>query len=152
MLQNQLYFMHKKTYVVILFFISSNFEFYLTNSLFYIGIDQGIHKVKLKVARNEKQIKLHWFSSSINIANFEAFCRTKKLISNLFFLKSDSVIKICHILYMKSENHQLPFPFPLIIALVFVDIDQDISATLSRPVSINFSQEIQQLSLPIDLC
>ena len=51
-------------------------------------IDQGIYKVKLKVALTEKRNKLHGFSFSINITNFEAFCRTKKLISNLFFLKS----------------------------------------------------------------
>ena len=55
----------------------------------YVDIDQGIHKGKLKVARNEKQKKLSGFSFSINIANFEVFCRTKKLISNLFFLKSE---------------------------------------------------------------
>ena len=36
--------------------------------------------------KNEK--KLHGFSFSINMANFEAFRCTKKLISNLFFLKS----------------------------------------------------------------
>ena len=44
--------------------------------------------IKLKVALNEKQKKLHGFSFSINMANFEAFRWTKKLISNLFFLKS----------------------------------------------------------------
>ena len=33
----------------------------------------GIHKGKLKVALNEKRKKLHGFSFSINIANFEAF-------------------------------------------------------------------------------
>ena len=59
------------------------------NALVYVNIDQGIHKVKLKVARNEKRKKLRVFSFSINIANFEAFRWTKKLISNLFFLKSD---------------------------------------------------------------
>ena len=32
---------------------------------------------------------LRGFSFSINMANFEAFHRTKKLISNLFFLKSE---------------------------------------------------------------
>ena len=56
--------------------------------LVYVNIDQGIHKKKLKNARNEKRKKLHGFSFSINIANFEAFLWTKKLISNLFFLKS----------------------------------------------------------------
>ena len=58
------------------------------NAPVYVDIDQGIHKGKLKVARNEKRKKLHGFSFSINIANFEAFRWTKKLISNLFFLKS----------------------------------------------------------------
>ena len=61
------------------------------NALVYVDIDQGIHKGKLKVARNEKRKKLSGFSFSVNVANFEAFCRTKKLISNLFFLKSDSI-------------------------------------------------------------
>ena len=55
-----------------------------------VDIDQGIHKVKLKVALNEKRKKLRGFPFSINMANFDAFCWTKKLISNLFFLKSAS--------------------------------------------------------------
>ena len=59
------------------------------NAPVYVDIDQGIHKVKLKVALNEKRKKLRGFSFSINIANFEAFCWTKKLISHLFFLKSE---------------------------------------------------------------
>ena len=43
------------------------------NALAYVDIDQGIHKGKMKVARNEKQKKkLHGFCFSINIANFEA--------------------------------------------------------------------------------
>ena len=63
------------------------------NAPVYVGIDQGIHKVKLKVAQNEKRKKLRGFSFSINIANFEAFRRTKNLISNLFFLKSGFVKK-----------------------------------------------------------
>ena len=61
------------------------------NAPVYVDIDQGIHKGKLKNALNEKRKKLRGFSFSINIANFEAFCWTKKLISNLFFLKSDLV-------------------------------------------------------------
>ena len=61
------------------------------NAQVYVDIDQGIHKVKIKVARNEKRKKLPGFSFSINIAKFEAFCGTKKLISNLFFLKSEQV-------------------------------------------------------------
>ena len=55
----------------------------------FINIDQGIHMVKLKVALNEKPKKLGGFSFSINMANFEVFPRTKKLISKLFFLKGD---------------------------------------------------------------
>ena len=51
-------------------------------------IDQDIHKGKMKVALNEKRKKLHGFSFSINIANFEAFLLVFKLTKNLFFLKS----------------------------------------------------------------
>ena len=43
---------------------------------------------KMKVALNEKRKKLHGFSFSINIANFEAFLSVFKLTKNLFFLKS----------------------------------------------------------------
>ena len=39
------------------------------NALVYVNIDQGIHRVKLKVARNEKGKNLRGFSFSINIAN-----------------------------------------------------------------------------------
>ena len=49
------------------------------NAPVYVDIDQGIHKGKLKNALNEKQKKLHGFSFSINIANFEAFLWTKKV-------------------------------------------------------------------------
>ena len=63
------------------------------NALVYVDIDRGIHKGKLKNALNEKRKKLRGFSFSINIANFEAFRWTKKLISNLFFLKSDIVMQ-----------------------------------------------------------
>ena len=39
---------------VVFFLLSSNFMFYLINALVYVNIDQGIHKVKFKVSRNEK--------------------------------------------------------------------------------------------------
>ena len=58
------------------------------NAPVYVDIDQGIHKGKIKVARNEKRKKLFGFSFSINIANFEAFFLVKKLSANLFFQKS----------------------------------------------------------------
>ena len=70
------------------------------NAPVYVDIDQGIHKGKLKNALNEKRKKLRGFSFSINMANFEAFQGTKKLISNLFFLKSicdRSIYSICDI-------------------------------------------------------
>ena len=64
------------------------------NALVYVDIDQGIYKGKLKNALNEKRKKLFGFSFSINIANFEAFLWTKKLISNLCFLKSEPLLKL----------------------------------------------------------
>ena len=67
----------KPTYF--LFFISNNFEFYLIN----IDRDQGIYKVKSLLKLKEKLKKLTGFSFSINMANFEAFRRNKKLRSAL---------------------------------------------------------------------
>ena len=53
------------------------------NALLYVDIDQG------KVARNEKRKKLHGFSYTQNIANFEAFRWNISLSANLLFSKSD---------------------------------------------------------------
>ena len=47
----------------------------------------------MKVARNEKRKKLHWFSYYKNIANFEAFWRDKKFSKNLLFLGSARVLQ-----------------------------------------------------------
>ena len=54
------------------------FEFYLKNALVYLDIDQGIHKVKLKVAWNEKRKK-----TIKNMANFQKV-RLKPLFSEEF--------------------------------------------------------------------
>ena len=60
------------------------------NVLVYGNIDWGIQKGKLKNALNEKWKKLHGFSISINIANFEVFVRTKKVdLKPLFLEESD---------------------------------------------------------------
>ena len=68
MLQNLLCLWKKKTHVV--FFI-----FDLEQLSFFPHECPGLcrHKGKIKVALNEKRKKLHGFSFSINIANFEAF-------------------------------------------------------------------------------
>ena len=55
-LQNLLYFIYKKTHVV--FFVFYFVQLYI----FPYDIDQGIHKGKSKVARNEKRKKLRGFS------------------------------------------------------------------------------------------
>ena len=62
------------------------------NALVYVDIDQGINKGKMKVALNEKQNKLHGFSFSINIANFEVFLLVFKLTKNPLFLKCAVII------------------------------------------------------------
>ena len=60
-----------------------------------VKIDQGIHKGKLKNALNEKRKKLFGFSFSINIANFEAFLRTKNVdLKPLFSEKFSSKYNI----------------------------------------------------------
>ena len=77
------------------------------NASVYVDIDQGIHKVKLKVARNETQKKLHGISFSINMENFETFCLNKKLSPNLFFLKCEqSIVQSCdlHFAMCQSTN------------------------------------------------
>ena len=71
------------------------------NALVYVDMDWGIHKGKLKNAPNEKRKKLRGFSFSKNMANFEAFCRTKKLISNLFFLES---VLVCSLIIKRIKN------------------------------------------------
>ena len=61
-LRNFLYLYKEKTHVVFSFFI-----FPFMNALVYVDIGQGIHKVKMKVAWNEKQKKILGFSFYINI-------------------------------------------------------------------------------------
>ena len=56
------------------------------NALVYIDIDQGIHKVKMKVALNEKSKNLVRFSFYINIGNFEAFLQNLNLSANLLLI------------------------------------------------------------------
>ena len=60
------------------------------NALVYVNIDQGrvFISEKDKVARNDKQKKLHGFSYYKNIANFEEFWRDKNISKNLLFLGS----------------------------------------------------------------
>ena len=48
-------------------------------------INQGIYKVKFKVARNEKQKKILGFSFYINIGNFEAFLKNLNLSTKHLF-------------------------------------------------------------------
>ena len=54
------------------------------NALVYVNIDQ-----KLRNARNEKRKKLHGFSYTKNMANFEVFLSTIKLSANLLFMRSE---------------------------------------------------------------
>ena len=55
---------------VVFFLLSSNFMFYLINALVYVNIDQGIHKVKFKVSRNEKNQKTTWVFIYIKFGNY----------------------------------------------------------------------------------
>ena len=55
------------------------------NALAYIVIDQDIHKMKMKVAENEKQKKTIWVFFLKNIRNFEAFHWNLNLSVNRLF-------------------------------------------------------------------
>ena len=84
----------KKKHAYFLFFISSNFNFFTNmNALVYDHIDQGIHKWKMKVARNEEWKKLCGFSFHQNIANFEAFLWNLKFSVNHLFWRCDTIKK-----------------------------------------------------------
>ena len=67
------------------------FVLYECSALVYVNIDQGIHKGKSKFARIEKREKLQWFSITLNIANFEAFCWNILMSINFLFLKNVSM-------------------------------------------------------------
>ena len=49
------------------------------NALVYVNIDQGIHKVKLKVARNEKQKKTTWVFFFYKYGKFWSIFPDKKV-------------------------------------------------------------------------
>ena len=61
------------------------------NALAYVDIDQGIHKGKMKVTRNEKQKKLLGFSFYINIGNFEAFLQNLNLSAKHLFWRCEEI-------------------------------------------------------------
>ena len=76
----------------------------------------------MKVALNEKRKKLHGFSFSINMANFEAFWGVKKLSANLSFLTCDEYYdiydyddqitdQICRTTSGSHKNQECQFPF-----------------------------------------
>ena len=70
------------------FLILSNFDFYLINALVCVDIDQGIHKVKLEIAWNEKQKKTTLVFFIYKYDKFWRVLPEQNFISNLFFLKS----------------------------------------------------------------
>ena len=76
----------------------SNMGFLFMGTTKYIDIDQGIYKVKLKVALNEKQKKLHGFSFSISMANFEAFWGSKSWAQTSLFWS------VCRIWNQSTKN------------------------------------------------
>ena len=55
------------------------------NALVFNDIDQGIHKIKIKITQNEEPQKIHGFSLYINVANFEVFLRTLNFRANHLF-------------------------------------------------------------------
>ena len=86
MLQNLPYFIYMKAQSCFFrFSFRASLYFYLMNALVYVDIDQGIHKVKMKVARNEKQKKVLGLYFYMNIGNFEAFLRNLNLRENCLF-------------------------------------------------------------------
>ena len=69
----------------------------------YVTIDQGIHKIKMKVAWNEKRKKLHGFSFYVNIGNFEVFLWNLNLRANHLFWRCVHRAYVCsYVIYIMS--------------------------------------------------
>ena len=64
----------------------------LANGIGDVNIDQGIHKAKMKLARNEKRKKLLGFSFYINIGNLEAFLPNLNLSANRLFWRCGLIL------------------------------------------------------------
>ena len=90
-------YLYKKSFIEFVSIISSchrNILVHIKSKCNLCFFLQNLRKnSKMLEMKNKK--KLRGFSFSINMANFEAFHRTKKLISNLFFLKSGLVSDFC---------------------------------------------------------
>ena len=71
-------YLYKKSFIEFVSIISSCHIIEVQSMLLSAKFEK-----KFKNARNEKQKKLHGFSFSINMANFEAFPWDKKLSANL---------------------------------------------------------------------
>ena len=76
------------------------------NALVYVNIDQGVHKGKIKVVRNEKRKKLHGFRvfSYIKFSKFwslllEHFVERKPLIS-----EECNFMKKCFLIFFKKKK------------------------------------------------
>ena len=94
------------------------------NALVYIDIEQGIHKRKSKVAWIEKRKKLHGFSYSKNIVNFESFCWNFSLSGNPI-ISEDGIIIFSPISYnwfnffgRKSRHFLIQFKTSIVEGLV----------------------------------
>ena len=77
------------------------------NALVYVDIDQGIHKGKMKVARNEKRKKLLGFSFYINIGNFEAFLWNLNLSASRLFWRSALSLFFVLVRFFLCQQHSL---------------------------------------------
>ena len=82
-------------------------------NLVYVDIDQGIHKVKMKVAQNKKRKKPLGFSFYINIVNFEAFLRNLNLSTNHLFWRCDHLY--CILEHSEFLESYIPRTFKYII-------------------------------------
>ena len=88
-----------------------------------LNIDQGIHKVKLKVSQNEKRKKLYGFSFYINIGKFKAFLRNLNLSANRLFWRCD-ILQPTLMYILKGPNMSTTIPqFPsYFIQIVYITI------------------------------
>ena len=94
MLQNLLCLWIKKMQVVLFCFsFRATLSSTLMNALVYVDIHQGIYKGKTQSCLKWKMKKTKWVFFFYKYSKFWSVLPDKKLISNLFFLKSELVFR-----------------------------------------------------------
>ena len=104
---SMLYLWKKKTQVVVFVFNFEQLWLLYYNALVYVDIDQGIHKVKLKIACNEKQKKTTWVFFIYKYGKFWRVLPEQKVDLKPLFSKECIHIILQYIYVLFNYVHRL---------------------------------------------